>query len=175
MTSESVDGTTPAAMSGWRLSLRFLAILGGTNLLYYAEKKLELGVWDVPYTQLVAWAAGKVGALVLPYSIRVSGASIVAESQHVILIASGCNGLEAILPMVAGILSYPASWAQRGRGLVRYVPLLFLLNVARVVLLVDTARSHPQYLDVLHFQVTQGILIVFVLFFWAHYLRGTGQ
>ena len=155
----------------WRLAITFLLILGGINLLYYAEKKLALGIWDQPYTRLVTWTAGSVADLVLPYPIVTRGIAIVAEGRTTVVVVSGCNGLEAIFLIVAGILAYPATWRQRWIGLARYVPALFALNLVRVVFLVHIAHRHPTLMDVSHFQVAQGILIVFVLFFWIHHVR----
>ena len=171
---ETVPSPAPGA-SRWRLAISFVLILAGINLLYYAEKKLALGIWDQPYTRLVTWTAGQVAALVLPYPIRAGGVAIVAEGRTTLIIVSGCNGLEAIFLIVAGILAYPATWRQRWLGLARYVPALYMLNLLRVVFLVHIAHRHPTLMDISHFQVAQGILIVFVLFFWIHYIRRTDQ
>jgi exosortase/archaeosortase family protein len=173
MTAGEAEKTPAADASRWRLVLTFLVVLGGMNLVYYAEKKLNLGVLDAPYTQLVTWTAGHTAALVLPYAITVGKYGIVAGGRSTILIASGCNGLEAIFLMVAGIMAYPAPWRRRWGGLVRYVPLLYLLNLIRVVFLVHIAHMHHDYLDISHYQIAQGVLIVFVLFFWINYIRGT--
>jgi len=162
---------TSAVPSRWRLAVCFLLILGGLNLLYYAEKKLALGIWDQPYTRLVTWTAGSIAGLVLPYPIVTGGIAIVAEGRTTVVVVSGCNGLEAIFLIVAGILAYPATWHQRWSGLARYVPALFALNLVRVVFLVHIAHRHPTLMDISHFQVAQGILIVFVLFFWIHHVR----
>ena len=158
-----------------RMAVSFLLILGGLNFLYYLEKKLALGIWDQPYPHFVALLSGYLCRIILPYSISVSGDIIGVDGRTSVIIQSGCNGLEALFLMAAGILSFPASWHQRLGGLARYLPLIFILNLFRVVLLVYIAHSHSAYLNVFHFQIAQGILIVFVLFFWIHYIRRADQ
>ncbi len=157
---------------GWRVLLRFAAILIALNLAYYAEKKLGGAVVDEPYTHAVTWTSAQVARAVLPYSVQSSGRGIVAGGRHSLFIASGCNGLEAIFLMLAAIAAYPATWRRRLRGLAWYLPALFALNLVRVVALVHVAHSHHDLMDVAHYQVAQGILILFVLAFWVHYLRG---
>jgi exosortase/archaeosortase family protein len=156
-----------------RMMVAFLGILAGLNSLYYAEKKLELGIVDWPYTKFVAWASAVVGDLILPYPLAHVGNAIIADQRTSVLIASGCNGLEAIFLMFAAILAYPATWSRRWRALVLYGALLFGLNLLRVVFLTHMAHMHQEYLDLAHYQIAQGILVVFVLFFWFHYVRGT--
>lgn len=172
---QQMAGSPASGASRWHLAISFLLILGGLNLLYYAEKKLALGIWDQPYTQLVTWTAGRVAALVLPYPIRSGGIAIEAEGRTTVVIVSGCNGLEAIFLIMAGVFAYPATWRQRWLGLARYVPALYVLNLVRVVFLVHIAHRHPTLMDISHYQVAQGILIVFVLFFWIQYIRTTDQ
>ena len=173
----SDNAKVPSGANGsvLRLVLTFLLILGGLNLAYYLQKKLALGLVDDPYTQLVTLASGAVSSLVLPYPIETIGKVIIADGNVSLFIASGCNGLEAIFLIIAGIFAYPATWSQRWRGLARYAPLLYLLNLVRVVSLVHVAHSYPEYMDVSHFQIAQGVLIVFVLFFWVHFMQGVAK
>ena len=165
----------PRGGSALRLAIRFLLILGGLNLAYYADKKLGVGLLDTPYTQLVTWVAGHVSAWVLPYAITVTRYSIVAEQRRAVFVASGCNGLEAIFLMIAGIIAYPAPWRTRISGMLRYGALLYALNLTRVVALVHVAHRHRGLMNLAHYQIAQGILILFVLAFWVQYVRGTEQ
>jgi exosortase/archaeosortase family protein len=154
----------------WRLGAVFLGTLTALHLAYYADKQLGLGWVDRPYTETVAWVSSHVADWVLPYPVRVDGVSLVADERYTVVVASGCNGIEAVFLMIAGVLAYPATWRQRGRAFCWYLPALYLLNVARVVALTHIAHSYPQYMDVAHYQVAQGILILFVVAFWLHHL-----
>ena len=166
--------TSPLALgANGRMVVTFLLVLGGLNFLYYAESKLELGMVDRPYTNFVTWVSAQTADMLLPYPVTSQGNALIADMRTTVFVASGCNGLEAIFLMVAGIVAFPASWSRRWRGMAKYVGLLFLLNMVRVVFLVHVAHRYRDYLNVAHYQVAQGILIVFVLFFWVQYIRGS--
>jgi exosortase/archaeosortase family protein len=170
-----VTKDTTAVGTGWRVVLRFVVLLGAVNLAYYADKKLASGLVDGPYTRLVTWASAGLGKVVLPYPVDSHQDVIVADLQNSVHVASGCNGLEAVFLMLAAIVAYPGSWRRRLRGLARYIPALFLLNLVRVVALVHVAHSHRAVLDMAHYQIAQGILIVFVVAFWVHYVWGAEE
>ena len=48
---------------------------------------------------------------------------------------------------------------------------MFFLNLVRVLLLLWVMASIPQHIDVFHYQVGQGIMVLFVLVFWIHFRR----
>ena len=52
------------------------------------------------------------------------------------MVKGGCNGLEAVFLMVAGVLAFPSPWKRRFLGLMAYLPILFFLNLLRVNMLV---------------------------------------
>ena len=156
--------------SSIRLVLSFLSILVGVNLLYYLERKLALGIWDQPYTYLVAWTSSLLSALLFPYEVAHAGDTLIIGNSTSVVIESGCNGLEAMFLMLAGVLAFPASWRLRRKALLHYIPVLFLLNLLRVVILAYVAHQHPHLLDLFHYQVAQGVLVIFVLYFWVQYV-----
>lgn len=169
--SMTTAGATPGSTRSLvRMGATFLGLLAAMHLAYYADKQLGLGLVDRPYTMAVAWLAGMLAKPVLPYSVRVDGVALIADERISVVVASGCNGIEAILLMVAGVVAYPAAWAQRGRALVVYLPCLYALNLVRVVALTHIAHTYPAFMDIAHLQVAQGILILFVVTFWLHYL-----
>jgi exosortase/archaeosortase family protein len=48
-------------------------------------------------------------------------------------VSAGCNGIEAMLVLVAGMLAYPATWRQRAAGIAIGAMAIRALNLARVV------------------------------------------
>jgi exosortase/archaeosortase family protein len=168
---ESVPKFISARRQQFRTALIFLLLLGCFNGAYQVEKRFSGIVLDVPYTRLVVISAGLVGGWLLPDPVNRRGEITLGSGGAAVVVRSGCNGLEAIFLMVAGILAYPVSWRHRTVALIIYVPLLFLLNLLRVVMLLFVFANYPSYIDVFHYQIGQGILVVFVFVFWMHYVH----
>ncbi len=157
--------------SNVRIVVAFFLMLGVFNGLYQVEKRYSGRIVDGPYTTLVTSAAGVLGDWILPFQVkRVSQIALGGERASIV-VGRGCNGLEAIFLMVAAVLAYPASWNRRLRALALYLPILFGLNLLRIMMLLFVMVRHPSYMDAFHFLVAQGILIVFIFGFWMHYVQ----
>ena len=70
-----------------------------------------------------------------------------------VVVRAGCNGVEALFLILAGVLAVPATWAVRGRALVCYLPLLFALNLLRVVGLLYVLARFPEQMSLAHDQI----------------------
>jgi exosortase/archaeosortase family protein len=84
----------------------------------------------------------------------------------------GCNGLEAFLIYMVGILSFPAIIKQKVVGIIGGFFLLQVLNVFRIAGLGLTGIYAKSYFHYVHIYVAQGMMIAaaFVLFlFWLGY------
>ncbi|MFP6645510.1 MAG: hypothetical protein VCF24_18405 [Candidatus Latescibacterota bacterium] len=66
-----------------------------------------------------------------------------------VVVRAGCNGVEALFLILAGVLAVPATWAVRGRALVCYLPLLFALNLLRVVGLLYVLARFPEQMSLM--------------------------
>ena len=77
------------------------------------------------------------------------------------------------LSIVFYVLAVPATWAVRGRALACYLPLLFALNLLRVVGLLYVLVRFPEHISLAHDQIAQGIMVVAVMLLWLRYLGRT--
>jgi exosortase H (IPTLxxWG-CTERM-specific) len=113
-------------------------------------------------------------AVVVPFSrgiAIVSGALLNAIGQHVtvsgvvlmaggkaVSIQNGCNGIEAIVFLVAAILAFPATWRQRFVGLVASIVIVQALNLLRVITLFLLNLYRPQWFEMFHLAVWQTVI-----------------
>jgi len=162
-------GLTPRAQ--FRGVLVFLLLLGLFNGAYQVEKRLSGRLLDLPYTRLAASGAAILAHLLLPIPVERRDSITLASGRTAVVIRGGCNGLEALFLMAAGILAYPTSWHCRGRAILIYLPILFALNLLRIVMLLYVMAEHPVYIRIFHDQIAQGILVAFVFGFWVHYVH----
>lgn len=84
-------------------------------------------------------------------------------------VTRGCEGIEMFLMLVAGILAFPASGAQRLRGLAVGSVIAYLLSVARLVTLHFILRYSPTAWEQLHGFVLPLAPIVVMGFYFMHW------
>jgi exosortase/archaeosortase family protein len=128
------------------------------------------------YLQLDEYYTGGVVYL-SRYLIELIGIPVRAEgaylhlSSAVMEVKFGCNGLEAILLLVAAILAYPASWKARFLGIVLGSTFLQFFNLIRIAILAWVLESHPTVFPIMHEYITQSIMIAIAFVIFLVYLQ----
>lgn len=150
------------------LLLVWLAALHG---VWQLERRTTNRYLDRPLTVAVTAMSGLVADVILPFPVERRGDSVLASGNTAVIVRAGCNGAEALLLMLAGILAVPASSSMRLAALARYLPALFVLNLVRVVGLLFVMVRFPSSIGWMHDQVAQGVMIVAVLLMWMDHLR----
>jgi exosortase H (IPTLxxWG-CTERM-specific) len=88
-----------------------------------------------------------------------------------ISIEAGCNGIEAALVLIAGILAFPASWKHRLLGIVAGLATVEVLNVARVVSLFYLGQWSASVFEWAHLYAWQALIMLDVLAVWLVWIR----
>lgn len=111
-----------------------------------------------PVTALLAQVSGVVLRGLGEHPI-ITGTSI--ESQRFsVNILNGCNGMEAILVIVASMFAYPGSMVSRLIGVLTGSVALELLNLVRIVSLFLLGSYHRAIFDLFHSAVWQVLIIL---------------
>ena len=83
-------------------------------------------------------------------------------------ILNGCDGLEALFLVIAAFAVAPIGWRWRLGGIAAGVPVVLVLNQARILALFYAFRASPALFDALHATITPIALIVLVCcYFYA--------
>jgi exosortase/archaeosortase family protein len=86
-------------------------------------------------------------------------------------IDTGCNGMSAIVLLLAGILSFPGTrWRFRVLGILALVPVILVLNIIRIAALYWTGAHHPRWFGVSHVYFWQTAVIGATVFLWLAWL-----
>jgi exosortase H (IPTLxxWG-CTERM-specific) len=153
-----------------RKTLRFLALFALTFGVCYFLFALSPGVRQgviKPYTQLLAKAVTAI--------VNLFGAGAICEGttvrseQFTMSVAMGCDGVEASSLFLAGVLAFPTSWRAKMVGLAAGIPLVHLINLARLVALYYAGVYQPSLVEELHVYVAQTIVILLstaMLIYW---------
>jgi len=144
-----------------RKAIRFLVlfalIFGILYLVFGIAPGVRLGIIK-PYTGLLARAVTTI--------VNLFGAAASVNDTQVLSarasidIEMGCDGVEASCLFLAGVLAFPTSWRARLIGFAIGVPLIHLINLARLVGLYYAGVYFPGIVEELHVYVAQTLVIL---------------
>jgi exosortase H (IPTLxxWG-CTERM-specific) len=124
-----------------------------------------------PFTAVLAWVAASV---VLPFDDTViSSGRILRDSVSgfAVSIEAGCNGVEASIVLVAGVLAFPANWRQRTAAITLGFLAIQLLNILRIVSLFYLGQWNYDVFEWTHLYLWPVLIMLDVLLVFALYLR----
>src|SRR6185436_5424020 len=110
----------------------------------------------VPFSRAIAVASAAL-LNALGQHVSVSGVVLTAGA-HAVSIQNGCNGIEAVVFLVAAILAFPATWKQRLIGLAAAIATIQLLNLVRVATLFLLVEYKPDLFELFHLAVWQTVI-----------------
>ncbi len=154
---------TPAG----RFVARYVAVLSAGFLLL-ALRPVNDHVVN-PYTTFVANESALALNLFGEHA-RVAG-QVLTSSRFSVTIFNGCNGLEAILIFVSGVVAFPAPWRRKLLGVLLGFVAIQVFNVIRVVSLFYIGVFEPAWFNVSHVFIWQSLVIVFGVVLWLVWVR----
>lgn len=122
-----------------------------------------------PWTGWVAVVAARVLEQSGEEVVRVG--TVIRGEEFAVRIENGCNGLEAVLIFVAGVVAFPARWRWKVAGLVVGVAALQVVNLVRVVTLYWTGVLWPGVFDTAHTVVWQTGVVLVALTYWGAWVQ----
>ena len=124
-----------------------------------------------PFTAVLAWVAASV---VLPFDDTVISSGRVLRdsvSGFAVSIEAGCNGVEASIVLIAGVLAFPAKWRQRTAAITLGFLAIQLLNILRIVSLFYLGQWNFDIFEWTHLYLWPVLIMLDVLLVFALYLR----
>jgi exosortase H (IPTLxxWG-CTERM-specific) len=118
----------------------------------------------VPFTRMVAVTSGALLKMI-GQGVTVSG-TIISSSRFGVNINNGCNGVEAMLILLASIVAFPASLKARSAGLLLGALAVQALNAVRIVTLYLLGAYQPRLFDMFHTAVWQIVIILSAIGFF---------
>lgn len=119
----------------------------------------------VPFTKGVAQVSGAV-LNGIGQKVTTSG-TIISSPKFGVNINNGCNGVEAMLILLASIVAFPASMKARAAGLLLGALAVQFLNAIRIVTLYLLGAYQPRLFDLFHTAVWQILIILSAIAFFV--------
>ncbi len=153
--------------SAVRFVVVFLVLFGGLFALYsYSDWVREVLIQ--PWTRSVAAISTLLLRPIYPDVYRVGEG--VLSSRFMIQVVDGCNGIEPLILLLAGILAFPTSLRARALGFAIGVPFVVLINQVRVLALFILGAEIPAWFDRSHIFIAQAFVILATAGFWLWWL-----
>ena len=154
-----------------RPEVRFLAVFllvlaGSFTLLSWQPVNDHL---VEPFTGLVAVASG-AGLDLIGQDVTRQG-TMLRSPRFAVNIKNGCNGIEAMVILLAAIVAFPAPWRSRLIGLGIGIAGIQLVNLVRVMALFLTGAYLPRFFDSSHTVVWQTVVIASAVVLWLFWAR----
>lgn len=92
-------------------------------------------------------------------------------NEFAVSIEAGCNGVEAMIILVAAILAFPASWKHKLIGLVLGFVAIQSLNLVRIISLFYLGQWDYQIFQWTHLYLWQALIMLDALIFWLVWIR----
>lgn len=142
--------------------IKFFVILVGAYLLI-AWNPINDRVIE-PFTAAIARGSG-VLLNIIGQSVIVTG-TVIRSTRFAVNINNGCNGVEAMLILLASIVSFPASMRARGAGLLLGALAIQAVNAVRIITLYLLGAYHPRLFQTFHTAVWQIVVILVAVGFF---------
>ena len=113
-------------------------------------------------------------ALIMPFDEHVSAyGRIISHSQtgFAVSIEAGCNGVEAAIVLVAGVLAFPAPWRHKLLAIGGGFLAIQIMNIARIISLFYLGQWSLDLFTWMHLYLWPVLIMLDVLVVFLIYLR----
>jgi exosortase H (IPTLxxWG-CTERM-specific) len=151
-----------------RFPILLFAWLGGMGLLL---STVLLPFYTALHKQMSVATAAVVHGIIRVLGDATRTGRFVTYEGFAVEIVGECLGLYEILIFAAAVLAYPASWKERGQGLLLGTAIILSFNLVRIVALLLVGRHLPGLFEFFHLYFWQGTLVLLVAAAWLAWLQ----
>jgi exosortase H (IPTLxxWG-CTERM-specific) len=147
----------------YRFAVLFLVLLSGLALAYPALR-LRYGKSFAAFEELTARIVYELVRRVSSEA-RLDG-SIVFLGPFPVAVIDECTGVYEAVLLGAALLAFPTRWTNTALGFLLGFPAIYLMNVARIAMLLFVGRYLPRIFDFMHVYFWQVTMIAMVASVW---------
>ena len=128
-----------------------------------------------PFTGLLARLSA---AIVLPFDDTIIAYGKILQFKDTgfaVSIEAGCNGVEATIVLIAGVVAYPASWRARLLAIGLGFLAIQALNLVRIISLFYLGNWNMDIFSWIHLYLWPALIMLDVLIVFTVYLRYLGR
>ena len=96
--------------------------------------------------------------------------SVVTFGDFAVSIIEECTGVYEMVIFSAAVLAFPTTGAKRSVGLLLGIPMLYLFNIIRILVLMFVGRYFAEIFDFMHLYFWQATLILMITSVWLAWI-----
>jgi exosortase H (IPTLxxWG-CTERM-specific) len=152
-----------------RFLFTFIALV---TALFAAELTAPVQQYFVlPWTAMLTKSAAFLLQWVDPTVISQGKMLATAKGTFAISVEAGCNGIEALIILIAAMIAFHTSWRHRMWGIVFGAIAVQALNLVRVISLFYIGQWSLPVFHWMHLYAWQALIMLDVLFVWILWIR----
>ena len=125
----------------------------------------------IPFTEMIAhisvWIVKLFDDQVISHGVILQQ----VDTGFSVSIQSGCNGVEAVLVLIAAMLAFPAPWKFKLWGIISGFFAVELLNIVRIISLFYLGQWDQDIFEWAHLYIWQALIMLDVLIIFLLWLR----
>ncbi|MFW6347103.1 MAG: exosortase X [Cyclonatronaceae bacterium] len=156
---------------------RDVLVFLGKLLGYFGVWYVIYELWVLPEGSLDAWLSVNIVAVTggllsaAGFDLFLDGRVLGLTGTSGVIIINGCNGLEAIGLFVGFVMAYPGDRLKRAFFLPMGILAIYLVNIARVAVLVLLQYYYPASFDFAHDYSTSAIFYLAIFGLWVIWIN----
>jgi exosortase/archaeosortase family protein len=149
-----------------RFGLKFCLVFGpGEALTVASWSERPVDGLLAAYAHVSNWVL-----ILFGQNSHVTGSTITG-AMATLTVFRGCDALDPILVLCAGILAYPASSRCKTIGLLLGIPAMFIMNVVRILSLYVIRFKAPNLFESAHIEIWPVVFVLLAGVLWIGWVR----
>jgi exosortase H (IPTLxxWG-CTERM-specific) len=173
--------STPSKLKSYKPIIRFCILFFGLLILLTTTFPFLSDRYTSQMTWLMVATTNITGFLLKAFGFPVqTQGNILSLSNFTVEIVGECTGLYEMLIFLAAVIAYPSGWRKKLIGAGLGIPLLYLINIIRMIFITIMGNWSPRTFDFMHMYFWQVAMILIILTVWVlwiekvvHYERKT--
>ena len=156
-----------------RFFLIFIAVLAVLFRIDMLDEVQRVAIQ--PWSELLANISA---TLMSPFDADVAhhGKILISKSMGFsVSIEAGCNGVEAAIILIAGMIAFPSQWKHKLIGIAIGIAAVQGVNLMRIISLYYLGKWNMSVFQFAHLYLWQALIMLDVLVVWMLWIRWIGE
>jgi len=162
----------PSKLKSYKPIIRFCILFFGLLILLTTTFPFLSDKFNSQITWLMVATSDITGFLLKAFGLSVqTHGNILSLPNFSVEIVGECTGLYEMLIFMAAVIAYPSGWRKKLIGAGLGIPLLYLINIIRMIFITIMGNWSPRTFDFMHMYFWQVAMILIIVSTWVLWIE----